>query len=132
MKVLLLLLLTAPCFAGDDYIDYCLKYPDHKAFHVIGEMAGSAGLYGLCRSAFDDGQKWAVTLDDCRKITFIMGTLTGAWVEGIQIEGGERTDFAIRDILIFNTLGILGGIALVDILAPLNIEVESNRLTYRF
>jgi len=125
--------LLLPVFGRcDEYIDYCFQHPDHKALHVGLEMLGSAGMYGVCRSAFDDGRKYDVSLDDCRKITIIFGTLAGAIVETTQMEDGERPDFAIRDILVFNTMGILLGIGLVDIIAPLGLQIEDNRLTMRF
>ena len=132
LGIIFFLLIPVLGHCGDDYIDYCLRHPDHKLSHIGAEMAISGGLYGLMRSEFNDGQKWAVTLDDCRKITLISCTLGGAWFEGLQVEAGERTDFAIRDILVFNTMGILFGIFAVDVLFPLDISVEGTQVTWRF
>lgn len=111
--------LIPKCVKADEYFDYCLMHPDHKAMHIGLEALGTIGMYGVCRGAFDDGRTYCVNLDDCRKITLIFGALAGAVVETTQMEQGERSDFAIRDILIFNTIGSLLGIAIVDILFPM-------------
>lgn len=126
--------LSPSCAKAEDYFSYSLNNAPHKLAHFGLGVVGSASLYGIMRSAFDDGRQYSITLDECRWITFGFSMLVGAWVEGVEVEAGESGDYALHDIGLLNPLSILSGILLVDVIAPLEIGVSKGKvaITARF
>lgn len=106
------LILAANCkeAKAEDYFSYSAKhFVDHKLLH-IGLSATWESVVCLSEDAY--GPRQSVWVNSA------IGLAPGIAKEVYDMSEGERLDYALGDIFIFDLAGVLVGQALTDILFP--------------